>query len=244
MPAHAPSRHRPSRDEPTRHSPGGAAGAPAVSTDLAIFPASYYPDTLTLTPTVSENRGTSPLTGSTQRIRQPGAAAWNLEMTFTNRYGAERAELMAFFTKLRVGNQGFLMQIREPRRGQQVGSDTIIAVSSQTGSVLRVFNDGISAVHSQFRSGDYLTVNSHELKMVLNDVRANSSSNISSLQIYPPIRTVPTSGDAIYGTSVNSIAGAFRLTQVVEFSTKPPNYETDFVVKAIEHINSVAVVDY
>lgn len=243
--AHRPSRHQPDTHAPDTHEPPVNLSAPAFGQgEVLIFPRSYFPDDYNLIPGISETRLTSPINGSTQRVRQPGGAGWTLEMRFTNRKGGERADLMAFFTKLRIGNHAFMIHIPEPRRGEHQGSDTIIATSSQWGNVLQVYNAGVTAVHSQFRHGDYLSINSSELKMVMGDVQANGTSKVSCLQIWPPIRTIPDSGAMVYGAYVNSLMGAFRLTSIVDFNVRPPNYETDFVVRAIEHVNSTPLVDY
>jgi hypothetical protein len=155
-------------------------------------------------------------------------------MSFTGLTGEDRADMMAFVTKLRVSRNAFLcVNHTAPQRGALSGSP-VVGASSLNGSTLVV--GGISgSVSSWALAGDFVSVNC-ELKMVLENVGA--VSGVATLSIWPPFRQTPTSGTTVV---VNSPVGAFRLLRATEMNTDPPEYITSMTIDAVERVNSSMV---
>lgn len=205
-------------------------------TDIYTFPSSVFPDTQRLVPDVpGQELQESDFNGAQSVVTYRGGERWRLHMAIGDLTGANRGNMMAFATKLRVSRNAFLcVNHTAPQRGALSGTP-LVALSSLNGSTLVVGNLG--TVASWALAGDFCSVNC-ELKMILEDVGA--VSGIASLSIWPPLRTIPDSGATVL---VNSPVGAFRLTRATEMHTEPPEYVTNMTLEAVERVNSSMVVD-
>jgi hypothetical protein len=123
---------------------------------------------------------------------------------------SDAEEWIAFFLKLNGRTGTFLLgdPTATVPRGAATGSP-FFYVASQAGNVI-VTGGWTTEVQSLLRAGDYLQFgvgSLARLHKVLIDAYTNSAG-VSTLTIWPNLRTVPNSGAAII---VNSAQGLFRL---------------------------------
>jgi len=159
------------------------------------FPNSIFPDVQRITPLVKQNFNMSPF-NSAQETSEFGGDRWQMELTFLDLTGDQRAEVSAFFTKMRVGGNFFFMKNHtNPNRGLYGGSAFRIAISSLQGNQLSIFTVQQSET-GWAKAGDFISVNS-ELKMITEDVNTLGNSSVHSVEIWPPLRSTLSSGTVL-----------------------------------------------
>lgn len=172
----------------------------------------------------------SPFTFEQQTYSIPGQR-WECSVQLNPLVRAVAEEWISFLLSLRGGYGTFLMgdpNATSPRGS--AGGTPIVAVGSQTGSVLTI----ASAASSQsgwMRAGDYLSVGGRMYKN-LKDVGTALDGSVS-LDLWPMLRSPPSSGSAI---AVNSVMCTWRLLEdtVSRQITVPGIYHISF--SAVEAI--------
>lgn len=210
-----------------------------MTIEVLSFPASIYPSTQRLTPAVGGGQGVqeSAFSGVQTVMTYRGSERWKLEMSFDGLTGDDRADMMAFITRLRISHNVFLcVQHTAPQRGVRTGTPLILG--SLNGHWANMYNVP-TLINSYLRAGDFISINS-QLKMLLEDA-GSDVSGICSAHIWPPFYDVPASGSIVV---VNSPCGAFRLVSEVAYTTNPPRYVTDLTISAVERVNSSMVGDF
>lgn len=223
-----------------------------MTLEVLTFPTSIYPSSQRLVPDVGEGQQLheSPFVGAQSVTTFRGAERWRLELGFEGLTGADRAEMMAFVTRLRVSHNVFLCPNHSaPQRGSAVNSSAnahaINEDVSGGSSYVKIWWQGALSDPtgtSPLKAGDFFSVNS-ELKMLLRDAAPADVADVSSVHFWPPLFSSVTSGTPVYA-NVSSAYGGFRLLRATEFSTRPPGYISDFTISAVERINSGAVADF
>lgn len=172
---------------------------------ILTFP-QIHPDSLQWHLANNTQTFTSPLSGATQTLAQPGAR-WSATMSFRNRRGDELRELQTFITALRGSAGRFrLHNFAQPiPRGTATGSP-LVSGSNQLGNTLSTDSWTASTV-GIMRAGDYFQVG-NELKMLTTDSDSDPGG-ATTLNFEPPLRFAPTDGSTII---INKPTAIFRLT--------------------------------
>lgn len=212
-----------------------------MTIEVITFPAGIYPTNQRLTPDVGPGQqfSESAFIGAQSVVTYRGAERWKLDLQFDDLTGADRADMMAFVTRLRVSHNVFLViNHTAPQRGNLNGG----AVNSGTAGQYLILKDLAGNVSSWARTGDFIAVNSM-LKMVLQDAGSNGPG-VASLQVWPPFYgTAPVWGAPVF-TTITSAFGGFRMVGASVINTDPPGYRTSLTISAVERINSAMVADF
>lgn len=225
-----------------------------MTVEVIHFPSGIYPEQQILVPDrgPGQTLGQSPFIGAQTVTTMRGAERWRLEMSWSGLTGADRAELTAMVTRLRISHNTFLcVQHTNPKRGDAYlttwtpinNSFQVLGIASGGVQNLRIWFAGnaVSPTSSTpLKAGDYFSVNS-ELKMQLVDMPPLNSSGVGSAYFWPPLFTTVSCGTKVF---VNSPCGGFRMENVSVFNTRPPGYITDLSIRAVERINSAMVSDF
>jgi hypothetical protein len=153
----------------------------------------------------------SPFTLIQQIYLHPGAR-WEITVTLNPLPPGPGDEWRAWLASLQGRYGTFLMgdPTRQTARGIAGGTPKV-RVDSQTGSTLD-FYDASTTVSSWLLPGDYIQVgsaSSSHIHRVLAKVTTNDSG-AGLVDIWPPLRTSPASGDVLY---VSSTSGLWRLSE-------------------------------
>jgi hypothetical protein len=214
-----------------------------MTVEVIHFPAGIYPSMQRLTPDVGPGQSVSesPFIGAQTVVTYRGAERWKLEMQFDDLTGADRADMLAFVTRLRVAHNVFLcVNHTNPGRGFVGGGSSVTNYNHAGGTnILTLGATGAANVESWARAGDFISVNS-QLKMVLLDVLSNGSG-VCSLTVWPPLIGIVSASTPV---RVTSTCGAFRMLSAAPISTEPPGYRTNLSITAVERINSSFVSDF
>lgn len=214
-----------------------------IYTFPSIAPSSIDPKIIYNTKTL-----VSPLNGYTQTASREGTR-WHISQRFTNLFGDDRADLMAFLARMngQTHRAKIYLHTYHGARGA-LGGTPLVDGAGQTGSTLNI--KGMSAgldspptgVANIFKAGDqisYLNANSNwELKLVLANA-SSDGSGLVSVEISPEIHTSPANETAIITTNP---AGTFMLlSPEIGWSERPDGNSTypihsDFSIDWIEDI--------
>lgn len=215
-----------------------------MTTEVIHFPAGIYPSVQRLSPDVGPGQSVteSPFTGAQTVNTFRGAERWRLELQLEDLTGDDRAEMMAFVTRLRVAHNTFIIiNHTNPQRGQAFLWATANCFQMNTNSTgsshgrIWFANAGVSPTSLiPFKAGDFFSVNSM-LKMTLVDMPPLDGGHIGSVYFWPPLFANVTSGTR---AQVYSACGGFRMISAVPITTDPPLYRTSLSISAIERVNS------
>ncbi len=179
---------------------------------------------------------TSPLDGSTQTLRLPGAT-WRLSLVYDRLIGARLADMEAFVAEME-GQSGRCYAHHPHRRfprGPALGVP-VVDGAGQAGSVLltRGWQANLAGILLRGDLVAFDTASGRELKRVIADANSDSAGK-ASLQIRPALRKPPADGVAIVTEDASCIMrladdqqggvditppgrGAFRLDLVESFT--------------------------
>lgn len=171
----------------------------------------------------------SPLTNAVQTSGRKGSL-WRVNMTFTNLFGADRAEMQAFLTRLNGQEHRFYLQDHSYTRRGTGGGTISVKGAGQSGQSLLV--DGATfSVTNYLRAGDYIAFN-NELHMVTADCNSNGLGEVT-IPIAPPIRKQTNDNDLVdYNVPV---LGVFMLASKASWDNNP-GINSSFTIEAIEDV--------
>jgi len=195
------------------------------------------PQRSTWTLLTNSKRFTSPFTGAIQTVQRTGER-WHIRLEFSALSDDDRAEMLAFVTKLNGGEHRFTVHDHSYVRRGSGGGTPLVAGASQTGNSLDI--DGAStSVTNWLRAGDMISFG-NELKMVTAAVNTDVTG-AATIPIIPKIRTSPADNSAVDITA--PILGKFILmdrqvswTNEPRFSQTTNSTMSSLVIEAVEDV--------
>jgi len=154
-------------------------------------------------------------------------ARWEMYVRLNPLERAGAAAWRAWLASLRGRYGTFLMGDPTGAQARGAPKNAIVANSGQSGSVLSIVSS--ASVAGFFLPGDYVQLGvagSARLHRVLSTV-TTSSNGFGLIDIWPPLRSIPSSGDTVV---VQSTVGVWRLAanDVTEALVSPGLYQLEF----------------
>jgi hypothetical protein len=162
---------------------------------------------MTLTEHSQTLRSRSPFTRSQQVATLP-AQWWECTVELNPLVRAEAEPWLAFLLSLRGGYGTFFMgDLAATVPLGEAGGSPKIAVDSLNAGVLEIY-DATSSADNWLMAGDYLQIGDRMYRNLQNI--STTSGGMATLDIWPDLRSSPSSGDVI---SVNSTGTLWRLSE-------------------------------
>lgn len=161
-----------------------------------------------------------------------GGERWEIELSFLNLRGADRATLRAWLVQLNGQEHRFTVHDHSHTQRGTFGGTPVVDGSSQTGTQINI-RGATASVTNWIRAGDWLQFG-NELKQCTADANTDGSGDVA-VSFLPRIRTSPADGAAI---EVVQPLGQFLLnSNRTSWRNKPGGF-SDFVISAIEDITA------
>lgn len=187
---------------------------------ILTFPAINAPSAFTWALRGRTQVQESPLDGSTQTLRLPGAA-WTASLSWQTLPAAQWRLLSAFLSQL-GGRAGRFTYGPTHHARQAAGTGTVVVDGAgQSGSALNL--RGWAANAAAFKAGDYLSFADVLGRQCLHQATADctaDASGFASVAIAPPLRRAAADGEAV---EITAPLGVFRLVaDDPALSIRPP----------------------